>query len=88
MYQYLANEFSVLNKQVESIQYGGCTVFAIGLYELLVKLGKQPNICVISRTPRILERYKNDLFADASLIDIGHVLIEVDGLFLDNTASA
>jgi len=85
MYMYLANEFSNLNKVVPNIHYGGCCLFAEEVFTLLKKLKKKPRVIILTTTPKTVKHYvKYFPKVSETITDIGHAVIYVDGVFIDN----
>jgi len=84
MYQYVVAELPKLNTKVPYIEYGGCCVFAEELYTVLNDLELNPKIYVITEKPKELLVFNDGKTIDEDDIDICHVLIEVDGVLIDN----
>lgn len=87
MYKILETELKNLSKEIPYIHYGGCCVFALGLYKVLTDLGYKPSILVTSTTPEKIRAYQRgelDRVHGESQIDIFHIIIELNGLFIDN----
>lgn len=84
MYQYVVAELPKLNTKVPNIHYGGCCVFAEELYTVLKDLELEPKIYVITEKPKELLVFNDGKTIDEDDIDVCHVLIEVDGVLIDN----
>ena len=87
MYLYLTQEFKKLNQEVPNIHYGGCTIFAEGLYKMLIGLGKKPRVIMLTTTKDSLNFCINNRvtnFDSGQFVVVNHCVIEVDGRYIDN----
>jgi hypothetical protein len=89
MLQEFVKEYMKINKDVPNINFGGCGVFAEHLYDRLKLMGYKPRLVVLTyprhvKMLRLRLRLSGQDFVRAYDAAIVHVLVKVDGYYLDN----
>jgi hypothetical protein len=88
----LVDELIHVNNLVSDINQGGCAVFAVNLYDNLIKLGYKPKVCIFVDDEKqfledieLLEDYGMNHYLRNRCSGFNHVIIKVDDIYIDST---
>ena len=82
----LYKEIEPINNDIRSIQYGGCGVFALSLYNLLKKLNRKPTIVVVTgkRAIKWIDAWVGNVSKCEANIEAHHIVIKLGKSYIDN----
>jgi len=77
-------EIQPINEQVDSINCGGCGVFAEHLYDLFIKLGHKPELAIITNSKKDMDKRVKGIPWE-NYPSITHIVVKVDKYYMDNS---
>lgn len=81
----LYNEYVNINSKLPTLNMGGCGLFAEHLYNVLVDLGFNPKLVIITNDPKEMEQLiNNEIHHTECMTSIRHIVVKVDRYYIDS----
>jgi hypothetical protein len=88
------DELKKINRKIRNINYGGCGVMAVMIYDKLKLLGYKPKICVMvynianfSKSMDMYYKHGLEYYVDNRTEGLPHIVVKANGYYIDSSGA-